>query len=117
MSDLAFMIDPSCFMSRPLNDAPTFRPGDHGRMREPDEKPVFNHPGNSRQPLGKRAGISDPLQGSVEDEMAAVRDENMSGFVAPERDRPGTARSDGCGLDRAFCRREPELDDFDRQRK
>src|SRR5205085_5485746 len=87
--DLAFMIDPSCFVSRPLDDTPAFRPGDHGRMGEPDEKPVFNHPRNTRQPLGKRAGISDPLQGSVENEMAAVRDENMAGFVAPERDRPG----------------------------
>src|SRR5947208_3448082 len=105
MRDLAFMIDPSCFVSRPLDDAPTFRSGDHGRMREPDEKPVFNHPRNSRQPFAERARIGNPLQGGIEDEMAAVRDESMAGLVAAQRDRPGAAGGDSGGFDRAFGRR------------
>src|SRR3989440_2966917 len=103
--DLGFMVDPSCFVSRPLDDAPAFRSGDHGRMGEPDEKPVFNHPRNSRQPFAERARIGNPLQGGIEDEMAAVRDESMAGLVAAQRDRPGAAGGDSGGFDRAFGRR------------
>src|SRR4029079_13922772 len=87
-------------VSRPFDDAPAFRPGDHGRMGEPDEKPVFNHPRNNREPPGKRARIGNPLQRGVKNERAAVRDESMAGLVAPQRDRPWTARRDCRRLDR-----------------
>src|SRR5262245_36449451 len=61
---LAFMGRSFCVVSGPLDDAPAFRSGDHGHMGEPDEKPVFNHPRNGRQPVGQRTRIGDPLQGA-----------------------------------------------------
>jgi len=70
-----------------------------------------------RKPVGKRARISDPLQGGIEDEMAAVRDESMAGLVAAQRDRAGAARCHGRGFDRALRRGEAERHDFDRQRE
>src|SRR5947209_875523 len=115
--DLAFIVVPLCFVSRPFDDAPAFRSGDHGRMGEPDEKPVFNHPRNAREPLGKGARIGDPLQGGIENEMAAVRDESMADLVAAQRYGAGTAGRNGRGFDRALGCGKAERYDLDRQRK
>src|SRR5947207_3821005 len=65
---LAIMGQSFLLVSGPLDDAPAFRSGDHGRMSEPDEKPVFDDSRDGRQPLLQRARIGDPLYRGLEDE-------------------------------------------------
>ena len=43
-------------------------------MGEPDEKPVFNNPRNSRQTPGKRARMGNPLQCGIKDGRTFVTD-------------------------------------------
>ena len=75
------------------------RPRKNSGFRKSDEKSVFDHAGNRREPDAKRSRIGNALQRSVQDEVAPIRDERMAILAAPQ-----ASGGPNCGTGRRHLR-------------